>query len=148
MKPKYQYGEAVRAKRNLRNDGTFPGVAVGKLLVGRGSVGYVRNVGTYLQDQIIYSVHFLDADRMVGCREQELQAESDPWNPSRFEFRDSVTPRLPLGIEGVVVASPGDLGEVEKVLRDASGVVAYHVRFHDRTVEVPEGALDPAPGTS
>ena len=46
----------MRLIRNVRNDGTFPGMDVGKLLVRRGSVGYVRDVGTFLQDQLIYSV--------------------------------------------------------------------------------------------
>ena len=132
----------MRVRRNVRNDGTFPGVDVGKLLVRRGSVGYVRDVGTFLQDQLIYSVHFVEVDRVVGCREEELQLESDPWTPSRFENRDKVTPRLPLGLRGVVVAEPGLVGEIEKVLRDAPGGVTYHVRFHGRTLEVPENALD------
>ena len=78
MRPRYGQGEAVRVIRNVRNDGTFPGMDVGKLLVRRGSVGYVKDVGTYLQDQLIYSVHFFEDNRMVGCREEELQAESDP----------------------------------------------------------------------
>lgn len=144
MRPKYQQGEAVRVTRNVRNDGTFPGLDVGNLLVRRGSVGYVKDVGTFLQDQLIYSVHFFDDNRMVGCREEELQAESDPWNPSRFEYRDKVTPRLPLGIRGEVIAQPGSIGEIEKVLRDAPGGVAYHVRFPGRTLQVPETALNSA----
>ena len=144
MLPKYQQGEAVRVTRNVRNDGTFPGLDVGNLLVRRGSVGYVKDVGTFLQDQLIYSVHFIDDNRMVGCREEELQAESDPWNPSRFEYRDKVTPRLPLGIRGEVIAQPGSIGEIEKVLRDAPGGVAYHVRFPGRSLQVPETALNSA----
>ena len=137
----------MRVTRNVRNDGTFPGLDVGKLLVRRGSVGYVRDVGTFLQDQLIYSVHFFEADRMVGCREEELQAESERWTPSRFEYRDKVTPRIPLGLGGEVVAEPGDVGEIEKVLRDAPGGVAYHVRFPGRTLQVPESALNPAEAT-
>lgn len=53
MLSEYDYGENVRVLRNVRNDGTYPGVDVGKLLVRRGSVGDVRDVGTFLQDQII-----------------------------------------------------------------------------------------------
>lgn len=130
--------------RNVRNDGTFPGLDVGNLLVRRGSVGYVKDVGTFLQDQLIYSVHFFQDNRMVGCREEELQAESDPWNPSRFEYHDKVTPGIPLAIKGEVIAEPGSVGEVEKVLRDLPGGVAYHVRFPGRTLQVPESALNPA----
>lgn len=148
MLPKFQTGEAVRVVRNVRNDGTFPGREVGDLLVRRGAVGYVKDVGTFLQDQLIYSVHFFEDNCMVGCREEELQAESDPWNPSRFEFRDKVTPTLPLGLNGEIVAEPGSVGEVLKVLRDAPGGVAYHVRFPGRTLQVPEKALQPAAGVS
>ncbi|MGD8843730.1 MAG: nitrogen fixation protein NifZ [Gammaproteobacteria bacterium] len=148
MRPKYHEGDAVRVIRNVRNDGTFPGMDTGTLLVRRGSVGYVRDVGTFLQDQLIYSVHFVDSSRMVGCREQELQEASAPWNPSRFEYRDRVTPRIQLGLKGTVVAAPGDLGEVEKVLRDAPGGVAYHVRFKGRTLQVAETALDPVDETT
>ena len=142
MRPKYEYGQTVRVIRNLRNDGTYPGEPTGQLLVRRGSVGYVRDVGTFLQDQLIYSVDFLDQNRRVGCREQELQLESDPWIPTRFEFRDKVTPKTPLGIEGEVIAQPGDEGEIEKTLREHPGGPAYHARFSGRTLLVPEGALD------
>lgn len=142
MRPKYEYGEAVRVIRNLRNDGTFPGENTGKLLIRRGSVGYVRDVGTFLQDQLIYSVDFIEQGRMVGCREQELQLESDPWIPTQFEFRDKVTPTISLGLRGNIIASPGDEGEIEKVLREIPGGPAYHVRFNGRTIQVPETALE------
>ncbi|MCB2101259.1 MAG: nitrogen fixation protein NifZ [Rhodobacterales bacterium] len=141
MMPRFEYGHAVRVTRNLRNDGTFPGARVGELLVRRGSTGYVRDVGTFLQDQIVYTVDFVAAGKLVGCREQELQGADEPWVPSRFEFRDKVTPALRLAIDGQVIAAPGDEGEVQKVLRDRPNDVAYHVRFSDRTVQVPETAL-------
>ena len=142
MRPKFEYGDQVRVVRNLRNDGTYPGEPTGRLLIRRGSVGYVRDVGTFLQDQLIYSVDFLDANKRVGCREQELQLESDPWTPTRFEFRDKVTPKRPLGINGEVIAIPGDAGEIEKVLRDHPDGPVYHARFNGRTLQVPENALD------
>jgi nitrogen fixation protein NifZ len=131
----------VRVIRNLRNDGTYPGEPTGRLLVRRGSVGYVRDVGTFLQDQLIYSVDFIEQQRLVGCREQELQLASDDWIPTCFEFRDKVTPKIPLGIQGQIIAQPGDEGEIEKVLRDLTDGPAYHVRFQGRTLLVPETAL-------
>lgn len=137
----YELGEEVRVIRNVRNDGTYPGADTGALLVRRGSMGFVRGVGTFLQDQIIYTVHFVECGRLVGCREQELQRGADPWVPSMFEFRDKVTPRMPLAIGGQVIVRPGHEGEVLKVLRHAPGGVAYHVRFPGRTLEVPETAL-------
>ena len=126
----------------MRNDGTYPGMEPGRLLVRRGSVGYVRDVGTFLQDQLIYSVDFIDEGILVGCREQELQPEEDPWIPTRFEYRDKVTPTLPLGIQGEIVAQPGDAGEIEKVLRDHPQGPAYHARFNGRTLLVAEPAMD------
>lgn len=143
MRPAFEFGTEVRVLRSVRNDGTFPGVATGTLLVRRGSTGFVRDVGTFLQDQIIYSVHFLAADRVVGCREEELQLASDPWVPSRYEFGERVRARVPLGIQGRVLVEPGAEGEVMKVIRDAPGGVAYHVHFTGaNTLQVPESALD------
>lgn len=141
MRPRFEYGAAVRVLRNIRNDGTFPGEPTGRLLIRRGSVGYVRDVGTFLQDQLIYSVDFFDQQRLVGCREQELQPAADPWVPTLFEFHDHVSPTRRLALAGEVVAEPGDAGEVERVLRDQPGGPAYHVRFNGRTLLVAESAL-------
>lgn len=142
MKPRYEYGNEVRLTRNVRNDGTYPGLEIGDFLVKRGSVGYVQDVGTYLQDQIIYKVHFLEADKLVGCREEELIGGDEPWNPSLYEFRDKVVCKKSLAINGEVVVDTGVKGEVLKVLRDMPGGVQYHVRFPGRTLQVPESILD------
>lgn len=143
MRPQFDYGDAVRLTRNVRNDGTYPGLEIGAPLIRRGSIGHVHNVGTYLQDQIIYSVHFLEEDMLVGCRQEELIDAQAPWTPSRFEFRDKVRAAIPLGINGEIIAQEGAPGEVLKVIRDAPGGVAYHVRFTGRTLQVPETALEP-----
>lgn len=143
LAPRFDYGDAVRVTRNVRNDGTYPGAARGELLVRCGSVGYVRTIGTFLQDQIIYSVHFIDnGNRVVGCRERELISAEAPWVPSRFETRDKVVARLPLGIRGKTLIAIGAEGEVLKVIRDGPDGVVYHVRFSERTFEVPEKAID------
>lgn len=144
MKPRYEYGDEVRLTRNVRNDGTYPGLEIGDFLVRRGSVGYVMDVGTYLQDQLIYKVHFIDADKMVGCREEELIDGSEPWNPSQYEFRDKVICNKSLAVNGEVIVELGTKGEVLKVLRDTPSGVQYHVRFPGRTLQVPESILDSA----
>jgi nitrogen fixation protein NifZ len=144
VRPKYDYGTQVRVLRSLRNDGTFPGLPTGALLVRRGSLGFVRDLGTFLQDQLVYSVHFLDPDRLVGCREEALQPAEAPWVPSLFEPRDRVTPRVSLAVRGEVVARPGDTGEVLKVLRDAPGGVICQVHFAGRVLELAETLLTPA----
>ena len=141
MRPVFDYGDEVRVMRNVRNDGTYPGLEMGAPLVKRGSVGYVQSVGTYLQDYIIYGVHFLQEDILVGCREEELLLASEPWVESEFEFRDKVQAKVKLAINGEVLVDESDQGEVLKVLRDMPNGVHYHVRFPGRTLLVPEKAL-------
>jgi nitrogen fixation protein NifZ len=140
---RFDFGEAVRVTRNVRNDGTYPGMEVGELLVRRGSVGNVVEKGTFLQDQVIFTVHFLDQGRMVGCRLEELLPAEAYWNPSRFEFRDKVLCSIDLGVQGNVIVTKGSEGEILKILRELSPI-QYHVRFPGKTLQVPETALEPA----
>lgn len=147
MNARWEYGEAVRLTRNVRNDGTYPGLDPGAPLVRRGSIGYVVDVGTFLQDQVIYSVNFLDEGKIVGCREEELIGAEEAWTPSRFEFRDKVKATRQLAVGGEVLITVGAIGEVMKVIRDAPGGVAYHIHFDDlpgRVLQIPESILEGA----
>jgi nitrogen fixation protein NifZ len=146
MRYEFDYGDSLRITRNVRNDGTYPNMEVGELLVRRGSVGTVIEIGTFLQDQVIYSVHFLDIDRIVGCREEELIAADAHWNPSRFEAREKVCAGRSFALAGEVVAPLGTVGEVLKVLRDLPGGVHYHVHFPGHVLCIPEASLEPLPG--
>jgi nitrogen fixation protein NifZ len=142
---RWEYGDSVRLIRNVRNDGTYPGLEAGAPLVRRGSIGYVIDVGTFLQDQIIYSVNFLDEGKIVGCREEELIGAEEAWTPSRFEFREKVRSAKGLSVGGQVLVACGAVGEVIKVIRDAPGGVAYHIHFDSllgRVLHIPEDALD------
>ena len=147
MRPRWELGDTLRVIRNVRNDGTYPGMDTGAPLIRRGSVGHVVDVGTFLQDQIIYSIHFLDEGRIVGCREEELIGSEEEWLPSRYEFREKVAlaVELPLGEDTVVPA--GAIGEIIKVLRlEQRDSVAYHVHFDvlpGRVLQLPEGLLVP-----
>lgn len=147
MPTRFQIGDEVRVIRNVRDDGTYPGAQMGELLVRRGSVGHVIDVGTFLIDQIIYAVHFLDIGRIVGCREEELIPADEAWAPSRFEFREKVLLRADLPV-GENVLAAGSRGEILKVVRDhRNGKVAYHVHFDalpGRLLQLPEGLLDAA----
>lgn len=146
MRPRWECGEAVRVIRNVRNDGTYPGMDTGAPLVRRGSVGHIVDVGTFLQDQIIYSIHFLDQGRIVGCREEELIGLDEEWVPSRYEFREKVRSRAALAVGGEVLVDAGAVGEVLKVLRHGGNGVAYHVHFDclpGRVLQIPEAQLDP-----
>lgn len=143
--PLFDYGAEVRLIRNVRNDGTYPGMETGALLIRRGAVGCVYDVGSYLQDQLIYRVHFLAAGRTVGCREEELISASAPWIANLYEFRDLVRANCDLAIRGEVVVPRGLSGSIEKVLRDLPQGIEYHVYFDNgRILQVPERSLLPA----
>lgn len=141
MLPKYDYGQAVRVIRTIRDDGTYPGKQRGDLLVKAGSVGYVRDVGTFLQDQLIYRVHFLDQEIQVGCREEELIDQNDEWIDTRFEFRQYIEAALDLSAQGETLVKKGEQGQILKVMRNHPGGPRYHVRFPGRTLQVSEQAL-------
>jgi nitrogen fixation protein NifZ len=144
LDPRFAGDDAVRVIRNIRNDGTYPGEVTGALLVRRGSIGYVRHIGVFLQDQLIYSVHFLEAgNRIIGCRETELIPADAPWVPNRFERGDQVTARRALAIGGQVVAVAGAIGEIMAVLREPETTADYHVLFGKRLLRVPEAVLEP-----
>lgn len=145
MQYQWEYGDQVRVIRNVRNDGTFPGMEPGDLLIRRGSIGYVVDVGTFLQDQVIYSVHFLDAGRIVGCREEELIDISETWVPSRYEFREKVASAINLSVGGELLVPEGSIGEVIKVIReDGAEAASYHIHFEclkGRLLAIPERLL-------
>jgi nitrogen fixation protein NifZ len=143
--PCWQIDDEVRVIRNVRDDGTFPGAQMGDLLIRRGSVGVIRDIGTFLQDQIVYSVHFYAENRLIGCREEELIGLAEAWTPSRFEFRDKVQSRAVLKVAGEALVGVGDAGEILKVVRDHPGGPAYHVHFAilpGRVLLIPETMLE------
>lgn len=144
MRPRWELGDAVRVTRNVRNDGTFPGIETGDLLVRRGRIGHVRDIGTFLQDQVIYSVHFLEEGRVVGCREEELIDIDAPWVENRFEVRQMVRAARALAIRGELRVPLGSPGEVLNLEREEGCPVLYHVHFDclpGNPLQVPEAAL-------
>jgi nitrogen fixation protein NifZ len=148
MNTRWQIGDGVRVVRNVRDDGTYPGMAMGDLLVRRGSLGHVVDVGTFLMDQIIYSVNFLDSGRIVGCREEELIGADDDWVPSRYETRERVRAATALSVKGELLVPAGGIGEVMNIVR-AGEAAAYHVHFDSqpgRVFAIPEAALLPLGG--
>ena len=70
--PRFRFGERVVARSVIRNDGTFDGRDIGEVLVKKGDMGYVRSIGTFLQQFYIYAVEFTDYGYQVGMRAKEL----------------------------------------------------------------------------
>jgi nitrogen fixation protein NifZ len=71
--PRFEYGQKVRSRKYVRNDGTFPGREVGDILVNKGDVGYVTSIGTFLQQFYIYGIDFYELGYRVGMRGKELE---------------------------------------------------------------------------
>ncbi|UVC15458.1 nitrogen fixation protein NifZ [Mesorhizobium onobrychidis] len=72
--PRFRPGERVRAIRHIKNDGTYPGREIGENLVRKGEEGYVRDIGTFLQQFFIYAVEWIDRGTVVGMRARELMS--------------------------------------------------------------------------
>jgi nitrogen fixation protein NifZ len=70
--PLFQVGDKVRAIKDVKNDGTYPHRGVGDILISKGDIGYVRDIGTFLQQFYIYAVDFYDRAMIVGMRGKEL----------------------------------------------------------------------------
>ena len=70
--PRFEMGERVISRSVVRNDGTWNGKDVGEVLVGKGEIGFVRSIGTFLQQFYIYAVEFTGSGRQVGMRAKEL----------------------------------------------------------------------------
>ena len=70
--PRFAIGERVLSRSVVRNDGTYNGKDIGEVLVCKGEIGFVRSVGTFLQQFYIYAVEFSGSGRQVGMRAKEL----------------------------------------------------------------------------
>ncbi len=70
--PRFAMGERVLSRSVVRNDGTYNGKDVGDVLVQRGEIGFVRSIGTFLQQFYIYAVEFTESGHRVGMRAKEL----------------------------------------------------------------------------
>ena len=75
--PHFTFGEKVKAKRTIRNDGTYAGKEIGEILAKKGEIGYVVSIGTFLQQFYIYGVEFVSTGYRVGMKRKELEL-ADP----------------------------------------------------------------------
>jgi nitrogen fixation protein NifZ len=88
--PAFRPGEKVCAAKHVRNDGTYPHREIGDVLVKKGDVGYVRDIGTFLQQFYIYAVDFCDRRVVVGMRGRELTS-LEGWSAADAERADETT---------------------------------------------------------
>lgn len=87
---KFGVGQQVKLISDIVNDGTYPHSPIGTLMMPKGSVGYIKSVGEFLQVIRVYEVHFLGVQEapveVVGCREHELEAMEDYRNEVEEEL--------------------------------------------------------------
>jgi nitrogen fixation protein NifZ len=77
--PEFDFGEKVRSRRTIRNDGTYRGKDIGDILCKKGEEGYVVSIGTFLQQFYIYGVEFVSTGHRVGMKRKEIEpVELDP----------------------------------------------------------------------
>lgn len=76
--PVYLPGTKVVCLKHIRNDGTYRGREIGEVLVRKGDVGYVRDIGTFLQQFYIYAVEWIEPGTIVGMRGKELKPFAEP----------------------------------------------------------------------
>lgn len=79
---KFAIGQKVKLLEDIVNDGTYPHAKIGELMMPKGSIGYIKHVGEFLQVIRVYEVHFFGAGmdlEIVGCREHELESMEDDY---------------------------------------------------------------------
>jgi len=75
--PKFCMNQKVELLKDIVNDGTYPHSKIGQIMMKKGSVGYIKDMGDFLQVIRVYEVHFLGQNtevEVIGCREHELKA--------------------------------------------------------------------------
>ncbi|MEA1917773.1 MAG: nitrogen fixation protein NifZ [Campylobacterota bacterium] len=76
----YRTGQQVKLLEDIVNDGTYPHSKIGALMMPKGSIGYIKDMGDFLQVIRVYEVHFFGTPmevEIIGCREHELEAMDD-----------------------------------------------------------------------
>jgi len=87
--PAFRPGDKVVSRFQVKNDGTMAGQEIGDVVVKKGDVGYVRDIGTFLGQFYIYAVDFIERGSIVGMREREIIA-ADPLPDRRDDDRPAL----------------------------------------------------------
>ena len=151
----------MKAKRDIRNDGTYAGKEIGEILAKKGEEGYVVSIGTFLQQFYIYGVEFLESGNRVGMKRKELEPviarDEDADLPLPGGADRMIEPRIPkyqwgqrvkalidLHNDGIVSGRPklkrfwssiGDTGEIVQVgTHTEANMPVYLVEFSERLV--------------
>ncbi|MBI5588189.1 MAG: nitrogen fixation protein NifZ [Deltaproteobacteria bacterium] len=125
----YEIGEHVRLLFDVKSDGTVQGRKRGEMLLNAGAEGYVKGRGNFLMDEVIYDIHFVKEDIIIGCREKELALFDKPWSPAAFSMGDNVVAAFDLISRGALLAEAGAHGTVTAVLSHPARGYVFEVKF-------------------
>jgi nitrogen fixation protein NifZ len=92
--PLFKPGTKVVSTKYVKNDGTYAGRDIGDILVRKGDVGYVRDIGVFLQRYYIYAVEFITTGVVVGMRGRELEALDADGKPIKRPKRTRIVEEL------------------------------------------------------
>lgn len=106
--PRFKFGERVICRGTVRNDGTFAGRDIGYVLVKKGDIGYVRSIGTFLQQYYIYSVEWLGRGYQVGMRAKELCTLDDLPEEVLAQFADRLDALKSIGKDESLCGPAGE----------------------------------------
>lgn len=128
----FKEGDFVRIVFDIKNDGTMYGKKRGKVLQKAGETGYISRMH-YLNDDIVYEVHFLENNKMIGCKEKELIDGNMTWNPPNFKKGDFVQSKNDLHYKGTLISKKGTKGKISAIrfLPDLGYI--YEASFEDNS---------------
>lgn len=143
LETRFEIGDEVRVVRTIRNDGSVTDdSSKGNVLVKAGETGYVRSLGFFLQNQIIFRVYFPSEDRETGVRNEELLKSDLPWQENVFYRKQRVPLNYSLAHKGQVFARKNETVEIRDIKRNLdTGLLQYLVLAKGQWVWLEQGAL-------
>ncbi|ADU65016.1 nitrogen fixation protein NifZ [Desulfurispirillum indicum] len=82
----FRVNQRVRVNKDVRNDGTCGSCKSGCVVAHEGDEGFVREVTEFLFRPAVV-VHFLEKNKVIGFRPEELELVED-YNPDTGEWED------------------------------------------------------------
>lgn len=110
----FKEGDRVRLVFDIKNDGTLFGKKRGVQLQKAGETGYIAR-RDILNDDVIYSVHFLGSNKVIGCKEKELISAELDWKPPAFKKGDQAKSIVDLVYKGKRFSAKGSKGKITAV---------------------------------
>ena len=126
----FKEGDRVRLVFDIKNDGTLFGKRRGLVLQKAGNTGYISRK-SILNDDTIYEVHFLESNKIIGCKEKELIPADLDWTPPEFKKGDQVKANVNLVYQGKQLSAKGSTGRITAIRFLPNLGYIYETLFED-----------------